>query len=183
MTVLWQGRKENYWKYTGQNFECGWSKIYFKGTELKTNELYRIVSEGESNAEYYEYYMECKPVTKEEFLKNINYGLELQLQFDPLEVSWQKKITSEEALQIASEYWGTEDGFTDYGAGSMWICRIMILDFPSSAWGYYHIRLQIDHYGRDHNDLRVLIENRMEHLFVGSVTGDCQDYVPIYSEK
>ena len=183
MTVLWQGRKENYWKYTGQNFECGWSKIYFKGTELKTNELYRIVSEGESNAEYYEYYMECKPVTKEEFLKNINYGLELQLQFDPLEVSWQKKITSEEALQIASEYWGIEDGFTDYGAGSMWICRITILDFPSSAWGYYHIGLQIDHYGRDHNDLRVLIESRMEHLFVGSVTGDCQDYVPIYSEK
>ena len=74
------------WNHTGENFEYGGSRIYFEGTELKTNELYRIVSEGESNAEYYEYYMECKPVTKEEFLKNINYGLELQLQFDPLEV-------------------------------------------------------------------------------------------------
>ena len=167
-----------YWKYTGQNFECGWSKIYFEGAELKTNELYRIVNEGELNAEYY---MEGDQVTKEEFLKNINYGLELRLQFNPLEVSWQKKITSGEALPIASEYWGIEDGFTDYGAGSMWIHRIMILDSPSSAWGYYHIGLQIDHYGRDHNDLRVLFGSSMEHLFVGSVTGECQDYVPIYS--
>ena len=168
------------WNHTGENFEYGVSRIYFEGTELKTNELYRIVNDGEPNAEYY---MEGKQVTEKELLKNINDGLEFRLQFDPLEVSWQKEITSEEALQIASEYWGTEDGFTDYGAGSMWINRIMILDPPSSAWGYYHIGLQIDHYGRDENDLRVLLESRMEHLFVNSVTGKCQDYVPIYSEK
>ena len=99
-----------------------------------------------------------------------------------LEVSWQK-ITREEALQIASEYWEIEDGFTDYGAGSMWICRIMILDPPSSAWGYYHIGLQTDHYGRDENDLRVHIESRMEHIFVDSVTGECQDYAPIYISR
>ena len=169
-----------YWKYTGQNFECGWRQIYFEGAEIKTKELYRIVNEGEPNAEYY---IEDKQVTREEFLKNINYGPEFWLQFEQLEVSWQKKITSEEALQIASEYWGTEDGFIDYGAGSMWIYRIMILDSPSSAWGYYHIGLQVDHYGRDGNDLRVLLSSRMEHLFVNSVTGKCQDYVPIYSER
>lgn len=168
------------WNYTGQNVEYGGSRIYFEGTELKTKELYRIVNDGESNKEYY---IEDNQVTQEEFLKNINDGPELRLQFNPLEVSWQKKITSEEALQIASEYWGIEDGFTDYGAGSMWIHRIMILDSPSSAEGYYHIGLQIDHYGRDHNDLRVLLGSSMEHLFVGSVTGECQDYVSIYSEK
>lgn len=168
------------WNHTGENFEYGVSRIYFEGTELKTNELYRIVNDGEPNAEYY---MEGKRVTEKELLKNINDGPEFWLQFDPLEVSWQKEITSEEALQIASEYWGTEDGFTDYGAGSMWINRIMILDPPSSAWGYYHIGLQIDHYGRDENDLRVLLGSSMEHLFVNSVTGKCQDYMPIYSEK
>jgi len=168
------------WNHTGENFEYGGSRIYFEGTELKTNELYRIVNDGEPNAEYY---MGGKQVTKKELLKNINDGPEFWLQFDPLEVSWQKEITSEEALQIASEYWGTEDGFTDYGAGSMWINRIMILDPPSSAWGYYHIGLQIDHYGRDENDLRVLLGSSMEHLFVNSVTGKCQDYMPIYSEK
>ena len=98
------------------------------------------------------------------------------------EVSWQKKITSEEALQIASEYWGTEDGFTDYGAGSMWVCHIILLDDRSSVEnGYYHIGLQVDHYGRDGNDLRVLHnDSSMEHLFVNSVTGECQEYVPVY---
>lgn len=168
------------WNHTGSNFEYGKNQIYFEGAKLKTKELYRIVNDGEPNAEYY---IEGKQVSQEEFLKNINDGLEFRLQFEPLEVSWQKKITSEEALQIASEYWGIEDGFTDYGAGSMWIQRILILDSPSTAWGYYHIGLQTNHYGRDENDLRVLLGSSMEHLFVGSVTGKCQDYVPIYSGK
>ena len=168
------------WNHNGQNFEYGEKQLAFEGAELKSKELWRIVNDGEPNAEYY---IEGKQVTKEEFLKHINDNRESRLQFEPLEVSWQKKITDEEAIQIASEYWGIEDGFTDYGAGSMWIYRIMILDSPSSAWGYYHIGLQKDHYGRDHNDLRVLSESSMEHLFVGSVTGECQDYVPTYSEK
>ena len=102
-----------------------------------------------------------------------------QLVFLPLEVSLQKKITSEEALQIASEYWETEDGSTDYGAGSMWVCHIILLDDRSSVEnGYYHIGLQVDHYGRDGNDLRVLLESSMEHLFVNAVTGECQEYEP-----
>ena len=100
--------------------------------------------------------------------------------FSPSEVSWQKRVTSEEALQIASEYWKTEDGFTDYGAGSMWVCHIILLDDRSSIEnGYYHIGLQVDHYGRDGNDLRVLLESSMEHLFVNTVTGECHEYVPI----
>ena len=82
-------------------------------------------------------------------------------------------------MRIASEYWEIEDGDTDYGAGSMWICRIVLLDDPSSAGGYYHIGLQTDHYGRDENDLRVLLDSSTEHLFVGSVTGECQEYLPV----
>ena len=168
------------WNHTGENFEYGVSQIYFEGAELKTKELYRIVNDGELDAKYY---IEDKQVTREELLNHINDDCKSQLQFDTLEVSWQKKITPEEALQIASEYWKTEDGSTDYGAGSMWIHRIMILDAPESAWGHYHIGLQTDHYVRDENGLKVLLESRMEHLFVGSVTGKYQDCVPIYSEK
>ena len=164
------------WSNTGENFEYGWNKIYFEGAELKIRELYRIVNDGEPNAEYY---IEGKQVTREEFLNDINYGPELWLQFEPLEVSWRKKITSEEALQIASEYWETEDGSADYGAGSMWVCHIMLLDDRSSTDGYYHIGLQTDRYRRDGNDLRVLSESRMEHLFVHAITGECQDYVPV----
>jgi hypothetical protein len=167
------------WNHTGQDFEYGEEQIYFEGAELKSRELYRIVNDGEPNAEYY---IEGKKVTQEEILKYIDDNPKTKVEFLPLEVSWQEKLTDEEALQIASDYWEIEDGFTDYGAGSMWIHRIMILDSPSSAWGYYHIGLQIDHYGRDGNDLRVLLGSRMEHLFVNAVTGECQDYVPSYGK-
>lgn len=165
------------WNHTGENFEYGESRIYFEGAELKTKKLYRVVNDGEPNAEYY---IEGGRVSQEEIQKYIGDKPKAKVEFLPLEVSWQKKITCEEALQIASEYWGVEDGFTDYGAGSMWIHRIIILDPPSSTGGYYHIGLQIDHYGRDQNDLRVLLESSMKHLFVGSVTGECQDYEQIY---
>ena len=94
-----------------------------------------------------------------------------------------KLISPAKALQIASEYWQTEDGYTDYAAGSMWVYRIMLLDDRSyEENGYYHIGLQVDHYGRDGNDLRVLLDSSMEHLFVNAVTSECQEYVPIYDK-
>ena len=168
------------WNYNGQSFEYGENKIAFDGAKLVNKNLWRIVNDEEPNAEYY---IGEKQVTKEELLNYVENNPKTKVDFLPLEVLWQKKLTEEDALQIASEYWGIEDGFTDYGAGSMWICRIMILDPPSSAWGYYHIGLQTDHYGRDENDLRVHIESRMEHIFVDSVTGECQDYAPIYISR
>ena len=164
------------WNHTGQDFEYGENQLAFDGAELKPKEIWRIVNDGEPDAEYY---IGDKQVTKEDILKYIEDNPKTRIEFSSLEVSWQKNITNEEALQIASEYWEIEDGFTDYGVGSMWVYRILILDSPSSAFGYYHIGLQVDHYGRDGNDLRVLLESSMEHLFVNAVTGECQEYVPI----
>ena len=161
-----------FWNHTGKNFEYGADQIYFEGAELKTKELYRIVN----NAEYY---VEGKQVTEEKLQEYIEDNTTTQVEFLPLEVSWQNKIFPDEALQIASEYWGIKDGFTDYGAGSMWVCHIILLDDRSSVEnGYYHIGLQEDHYGRDGNDLRVLLNSSMKHLFVNAVTGECQEYVP-----
>ena len=164
------------WNHTGENFEYGESQIYFEGAELKTKNLYRIVNDGEPNAEYY---IEGKQATLEELQNYIGDTPKKNVEFFTLEVPWQKIITLEEAMEIASEYWGVEDGFTDYGAGSMWIYHFILLDPPWSTGGYYHIGLQVDHYGRDGNDLRVLLGSSMKHLFVGSVTGKCQEYVPI----
>ena len=164
------------WKHTGENFEYGESRIYFEGAELKTKNLYRVVNDGEPNAEYY---IEGKQATLEELQNYIGDTPKENVEFFTLEVPWQKILTLEEAMEIASEYWGVEDGFTDYGAGSMWIYHFILLDPPWSTDGYYHIGLQVDHYGRDGNDLRVLLGSSMKHLFVGSVTGKCQEYVPI----
>ena len=41
------------WNHTGENFEYGESRIYFEGAELKTKKLYRVVNDGEPNAEYW----------------------------------------------------------------------------------------------------------------------------------
>ena len=168
------------WNYTGSDFEYGENQIYFEGSALKTREIWRIVNDGEPDAEYY---IGDKQVTKEDILKYIEDNPKTRIEFSSLEVSWQKNITNEEALQIASEYWEIEDGFTDYGVGSMWVYRILILDSPSSAFGYYHIGLQVDHYGKDRNDRRILLESKMEYLFVNAATGECQDYASIYGGK
>ena len=90
------------WNHTGQDFEYGKNQIYFEGAELKSRELYRIVNDGEPNAEYY---IEGKQVSQEELQKCIGDNQKTKIEFSPLEVSWQKTISLEKALEIASEYW------------------------------------------------------------------------------
>ena len=92
------------WNYTGQNFEYGESQIYFEGAELKARKIYRIVNDGEPNAEYY---IADKQVTEEELLKYIEDNPETKVEFSPLETSWQKTVSLEKALEIAAEYWYT----------------------------------------------------------------------------
>ena len=94
------------WNHTGQDFEYGEKQIYFEGAELKTKELYRIVNDGEPNAEYY---VEGKPVTQEELQKYIEDNPKTRLVFLPLEVSWQNKISQSEAIELAEKYWESFD--------------------------------------------------------------------------
>ena len=90
------------WNHNRQNFEYGENQLTFDGAELKTTELWRIVNDGKSNAEYY---IADKQVTKEEILKYIEDNHKTKVEFSPLEVSWQKTISLEKALEIAAEYW------------------------------------------------------------------------------
>ena len=94
------------WNHTGQDFEYGEKQIYFEGAELKAKELYRIVNDGEPNAEYY---VEGKPVTQEELQKYIEDTPKTRLVFLPLEVSWQNKISQSEAIELAEKYWESFD--------------------------------------------------------------------------
>lgn len=90
------------WNHTGQDFEYGQSKIYFEGAELKSKELSCVVNDGEPNAEYY---IEGKQVTKEEILKYIEDNPKTKVEFSALCMPWQKTISLESAMEIASEYW------------------------------------------------------------------------------
>ena len=90
------------WNHTGQNFEYGEDQLAFDGAELKTKELWRIVNDGEPNAEYY---IDGKQVTKEELQKYIDDNPKTKVEFSPLEVSWINEISRYEARTIAEEYW------------------------------------------------------------------------------
>ncbi len=94
------------WNHTGENFEYGEDTLYFEGAECKSKELYRIVNDGEPNAEYY---IDGKQVTQEEILKYMEDNPKTKVEFVPLEVSWLNKISHYEALSIASEYWERYD--------------------------------------------------------------------------
>ena len=74
------------WNHTGQDFEYGENQLVFDGAELKPKEIWRIVNDGEPNAEYY---IGDKQVTQEEILKYIEDNPKTKVEFLPLEVSWE----------------------------------------------------------------------------------------------
>ena len=75
------------WNDTGVNFEYGEDKLAFEGAELKAKELWRIVNDGEPNAEYY---IDGKQVSHEEILKYFEDNPKSKVEFLPLEVSWER---------------------------------------------------------------------------------------------
>ena len=102
------------WNQNGQNFEYGENQLTFDGAELKTKELWRIVNDGEPNSEFY---IGDKQVTQKELLKYFEDNKKAKVEFLPLEVSWQKTISFEKALEIASEYWNIQSGDVDKETG------------------------------------------------------------------
>jgi signal peptidase I len=90
------------WNYTGQNFEYGESKLAFDGVELKTKGIWRIVNDGESNAEYY---IGDKKVTREEILSYFENNPKSDVELTALETTWKDQLSVDEALEIAKKYW------------------------------------------------------------------------------
>ena len=87
------------WDHTGTDFEYGEKQFYFDGTELKCRELYRVVNDGEPNAEYY---VGDRQVTKEELLQYIADNPTTKVEFTPF--AWEM-VSKTEALAIAKDYW------------------------------------------------------------------------------
>ena len=90
------------WNHTGQDFEYGEKQLAFDGAELSNKNLWRIVNDGEPNAEYY---INDKQVTGAEILKYIEDNPKVKVEFLPLEVSWLNKISRSEAVTLAEKYW------------------------------------------------------------------------------
>ena len=83
------------WSHTGTDFEYGENQIYFEGADLKTRELWRIVNDGEPDAEYY---IGDRQVTQEEILKYFEDDSKSKVEFSPLEMPWQNKISRGETV-------------------------------------------------------------------------------------
>ena len=90
------------WNHTDENFEYGAYKLMFDGILLKEKSLWKIVNDGEPNAEYY---IGDKKVTNEEILKYFEDNPTTKVEFSPLELSWLFKIKREDAIKIATDYW------------------------------------------------------------------------------
>ena len=69
---------------------------------MEIKEIYKVVNGGEPNAEYY---IVGKQVTHEKLLQYIAVHPNIAITFTHFAVPWQKAISLEEALEIASEYW------------------------------------------------------------------------------
>ena len=120
------------WNNTGQNFEYGEKQLAFEGAKLKPKEIWRIVNDGELDAEYY---IGEKKVTSEElskYIENIEKDQKKEIEFSALEVK--DTLAFEEAMKIAKQYWyitHEEDG----AAGSIYVYRVKLLN---DAEDFYH---------------------------------------------
>ncbi len=127
------------WNHTGQDFEYGENQLVFDGAELKPKEIWRIVNDGEPNAEYY---IGDKQVTQEEILKYIEDNPKTKVEFLPLEVSWLNKISRSEAITIAENYW--ED--FDIKENGYRVELAVNANSPDSVYVVVIKRFVIDHY-------------------------------------
>ncbi len=127
------------WNHTGTDFEYGENQIYFEGSALKTREIWRIVNDGEPDAEYY---IGDKQVTQEEILTYFENSSETRIEFLPLEVSWLNKISRYEAITIAENYW--ED--FDIKENGYRVELAVNSNAPDSVYVMVIKRFVIDHY-------------------------------------
>ena len=161
------------WNHTGQDFEYGENQLAFAGTGLRSRELWRIVNDGEPNAEYY---IENRQVTEDELLRYLEQNPKTKVTFTPLELSLENAISPEEALEIADEYWGNVDGDPDGACGTLWISRVVISNEPNAVCPYYRIAWTEEAYAHleegweSRPPLRIEIH---EEVLVNIYTGEC----------
>ena len=80
----------------------GQRKLFFDGSVIKTNTLWEVVNEVAENTTYY---LGGELSTADEITSYIAENPKTAIEFAPLEVSWQNKVSQAEALKIAEEYW------------------------------------------------------------------------------
>ena len=161
------------WNHTGQDFEYGERQLYFEGAVLRSRELWRIVNDGEPNVEFY---IGSTKVTEAEFDEYVEKNPKTKVAFSPLKLVWERKISAQEALEIASSYWNVEDGYTESALGTMIVHRLVLSEDPNDDVRYYHVVWRWEYRHVENNYATVRHIYIYSELLVDSMTGE---YKPI----
>ena len=127
------------WNHNGEDFEYGESKINFDGIKLKTERIWRIVNDGEPNAEYY---IGNRKVTQKEILKYFEDNHKTKLEFFALEIAWQNEISPQEAIEIAKKYWES----LEIEKNKYIVCQVEGYNAPFSVYVIVIKWLVMDHH-------------------------------------
>ena len=162
------------WNHTGERFEYGSNQIYFEGAELKTKELWRIVDDGQPNAEYY---IDGKQVTQEEILKYFEDNPKTNVEYSPIDKTWYYRISLEEAYEIAKDQLGFRDE-PDGAVGTTIIPKLIYRDMPDDESVYYHFLWINEYYSHIMEGWENNAPYSMEvfkEVLVDVATGECID--------
>lgn len=128
-----------FWNHTGSDFVYGENQIFFDEERLASKELWRIVNEGEPNAEYY---IEGKPVSQSEILQYFEANSKTNVTFSTFEAPWKNPVSAAEAYRLANAYWerfeiGKNGYHVERGTNS-WA--------PDSVYVFVIRQFVVDHY-------------------------------------
>ena len=149
--------------------ECGLSKITFDRDSLNVRSLYSL--KGPMQCEYF---VEGDAVTESEYY---NYRKDIRkktMNFSYFDLTPSYPINSEQAWNLANEYWSNQDGSRDAGAGSFWVNNIVLIEAPSSEADYYRVSLQEEHYSRVQEGYECMPPNfvkEKDQILVNAYTG------------
>ena len=153
---------------------CGFNKIVFEGETLTVKALYNF--QYSKNPTKYEYFVEGKAVTKQEYdsyRSDISYQ---RIEFSQFELSCSYPITAEQAWNLANTYWDHQDGASDCGAGTVWTAKLRLIDTPNSETDSYRFAFQVEWHssgGGEGDECRPPYNiQTMDQILVNAFTGE-----------
>ena len=173
-----------YWFSNSNYWVGGLSRLVFNDSSISIEKMYEVnIYEDEDKDAYY---IEGKPVTREEFGEQYDYykyystDCIVRKSFSPLEIDCSYPISSERALEIASEYWGVSDWDYDCAMGTTVADRIVLSSKPSDENGYYRIIWKWEYYWHAYPCWEGQTPSTTyiyEEVIVDAFTGECREYI------
>lgn len=160
------------WNHNGERFEYGSNQIYFEGEELKIKELWRIVDDGQPNAEYY---IDGKRVSHEEILEYFERNPKTNVDYSPIDKTWYDRISLEESYEIAKDHLGFRDE-PDGALGTTIVPKLIEIDMPDDESVYYHFLWINEYYDHSMPGWENSAPYNMEvhkEVLVDVTTGEC----------